>query len=126
MNKEGFLCCLGFATKQLGNLKDNEILGEVQPDDTRCVMKTLTKRRRGEVHNTKFSQDCININDDSEISREQREGELIKRFKAKQIALQFTGTYTEPKEEADGYIGDTVLPGVETWSLILDSIRINT
>lgn len=83
LNEEGFMCCLGFVTRQL--LPDVEILGVYQPRD--IDVKYLLNK------NTKLSQDAMCINDDSGMPYEERERRLTELFKRHGYELEFIGKY---------------------------------
>jgi len=102
LNEEGFMCCLGFAAKQIGKISNEKIRHYGEPDDIGTVISPLTeKNEAGFICNTKFTGDCIKVNDDTKITRKQRERKLIDKFNATGIDLEFFGTYTEPVEQDD-------------------------
>lgn len=96
LNPEGYMCCLGFAAKQLGKIPNARVMDSGEPDDLKCVITPLTKRKSsGFICNTEFSNKCVRVNDDSSLTRKQRERNLIRKFNAEGIELEFFGNYKE-------------------------------
>jgi len=99
LNEEGFMCCLGFAAKQIGKISNEKVMRCGEPDGIGTVISPLTEKNgAGFICNTKFTEDCVTVNDDTKITRKQRERKLIRKFNAAGIDLEFFGTYTEPVE----------------------------
>ncbi len=94
LNGEGFMCCLGFAAHQLGRINKGKMLDIVQPEDLDKVITPLSYKGVF-ICNTKFSEECITLNDDRKITRKQRERRLIRKFNAQGIDLKFHGEYPE-------------------------------
>ena len=100
LNPEGYMCCLGFAAKQLGKVSNAIVMDNGQPEDLGRVITPLTKRQIfGIICNTEFADQCVGVNDDSRLTRKQRERNLIRKFNAQGIDLEFFGKYTEPEDD---------------------------
>lgn len=90
-NTEGYMCCLGFITKHY--YPDLDILGEEYPRDVGAEVPHLSKRDLGRLADTDFTDEMININDDSDISAELREARIRGAAAAQGIEIIFEGQY---------------------------------
>lgn len=93
INDEGFRCCLGFAACQLGKISLKSILNLSTPEELPRVITPLSERTEYGVRDTRFTTTCIEINDDQDITQKQRESKLKRKFKTKNIQLEFYGEY---------------------------------
>jgi hypothetical protein len=99
-NKEGFSCCLGFASHQLAKCNKDKLKGESFPCFLDKVITPLTERDRfNYVVDTDFTTECVAINDDEIITRKQREAKLKRKFKANDLELEFYGEYTDYNDD---------------------------
>ena len=97
LNKQGYMCCLGFCAKQLG-AKKKELLGAGQPCSLLQNLPVINKKVKcylgGEyIGNTVLSEEAMYINDNGDLSPQQREKKLTSLFKKFGHALTFTGKY---------------------------------
>ena len=95
LNDEGDMCCLGFLCKDKG-IRDKDILNMPGPwmllalrPQLSDILSGLAFRDDDVRMNTTFSEDAIEINDDIDLSEENRESQLIDLFKEKGIELVF-------------------------------------
>lgn len=83
LNKEGFMCCLGFECLRL-QLSEQDILDVGEP----CDIKDESERWE-EEHTSDFAEAAIDINDDSKSTLEEKEKKLIPLFKSEGINISF-------------------------------------
>lgn len=76
LNDMGNKCCLGFASQQIGDLKDGDLLNRTYPSSLGIVVKDLSEIVNGDVENTEFSKEAVKINDSSIITDAEREAKL--------------------------------------------------
>lgn len=91
LNDEGQRCCLGFAICQIGKIKKDKILEELTPQDLDFQVSPFSYRDENYIENSKFTKECMGINDDEYINEKQREYKLRRKFKSKGIDLEFYG-----------------------------------
>jgi hypothetical protein len=105
LNKEGYMCCLGFYAKQIGCLTDDEIKGVRTPDDLR--IRSVNPRMRNLINddnkNSYFTDEAMSLNDSDNLDDEEREREIKLHFKRINIEVEFEGQYNQnqPNETAD-------------------------
>jgi len=96
LNEEGFMCCLGFRCNQMG-IPKKELLNKTSPSDLymNWGIPDLIDMEfwKGIDFNTDFSNEAIRINDNSEITSEEREKKIKEHFKTKDIEVVFIGEY---------------------------------
>jgi len=103
LNDKGQMCCLGFYSKQLGGLSDDEILNLEEPRTLaeRCgydrmnddMMRLVKKGYEFGPEHTSFTIEAITINDNERIENDVREIEIIQHFKRIGVDVVFTGEY---------------------------------
>lgn len=94
LNEQGYMCCLGFASKQICNLSDEEMLTKHFPQSLHRKINKLTYfPRKGICKDTKFSEKAMGINDNPTLSNKEREKQLKELFAKNGIELKFTGKY---------------------------------
>jgi len=95
LNCEGYLCCLGFITREA--CPDLELLDKSEPDDLPRPVWGLSIPKPSGVgrKNTKLTFDAIRINDDEDLSFEEREAKLLELFKDSPYELEFVGQYED-------------------------------
>jgi hypothetical protein len=107
LNQQGFMCCLGMVCEQMG-VPRNHLLDVSEPEDilTYSSVETISgflvykpDVREEEYSNTVFACDAMNINDDVNITSEERETKLKEHFATKEIEIEFINNYTIVKEE---------------------------
>jgi hypothetical protein len=91
LNREGYMCCLGFRCHQLG-IPKKDLLGCEFPESTgwQVIPDLLTTKGS----NTVFTEEAAEINDNTEMSRTQREQRIKEHFAKKKIKVVFTGKYS--------------------------------
>ena len=84
------MCCLGFWCKAAG-LTDEDIRGHGSPGDTDKLLEGLTymSGQYESVFDTDFTDDMIDINDDSEIGEATREQKLTELANSIGVELVF-------------------------------------
>ena len=93
LNKEGYMCCLGFYSLQIGNKTEEEILNMTCPYqvEDKTGIESLVTQYNGV--NSSFAHDAIEINDNDLISNEDREQRLIELFKENGVEISFINEY---------------------------------
>lgn len=91
LNAEGFMCCLGQISLQLGCSK-NEIQCQINPSSVAALRSTILM---GNYSLSKLSQGAIAINDCQKTSLEEKEESLIELFKEDGHTIEFIGEYYE-------------------------------
>ena len=93
LNKEGFMCCLGFRCHQMG-IPKKDLLNVATPDSiaTHWDIPDLLDSRG----NTKFTNEAIGINDDGSLTSEEREIAITKHFVTIGVTVEFKGKYVKP------------------------------
>lgn len=93
----GLMCCLGQACRQLGiGTKTINSMGEPEDLDKASaisVLKAAGLIQRGRPLNTKTARSLMTINDNSGVTRAQRESKVRTLFKKIGWAVKFTGEY---------------------------------
>lgn len=92
LNKEGFMCCLGFECLRRG-LNEDEILGQPEPE-TMIFDDRFEKDRFGDMvndsgHNRSWVDQAISINDDMLTSLKEKEEKIQKIFAGQCIEVEF-------------------------------------
>jgi hypothetical protein len=95
-------CCLGFASLQLSSLTHDHLRYKFEPDDLNTKIDHLTQYASCSFisrlvddfnydawDNTYFSCTCMKINDNAEITEEERERLLTKAFAEEGLRLEF-------------------------------------
>lgn len=90
LNKEGYMCCLGQISRQLG-VSDENLLNEYKPGDVEGFEGNILVEAH--FQNTELSIDAMPINDDVETTKEEKEKLLIDLFVEHDVELTFTGEY---------------------------------
>lgn len=100
-NKNGFQCCLGFCVKAfdpklpLTGRGDPAHLGVFIPGLASNFVRTSFVPS---FTNTRLAMRAMAINDDTTISRRQREAKLLRLFKNSPYQLKFVGEYRNRDE----------------------------
>ena len=93
-NACGYMCCLGFCIKALGDTY--QTLGYSQPSDLQVLLPGLTQQvcdEYPEVENTSLADAAVEINDSGYASASTKERRLLELFEASVYELQFVGEY---------------------------------
>lgn len=110
LNKEGYMCCLGFCMVASKVAKKN-LLGVSAPGS--CLIQDAidpNKARRSsgvraltqkssltKFKNSIFAHNAMDINDSVESTPEEKEQQLLKLFKDSVFDIEFTGSYHFPE-----------------------------
>ena len=87
-NTEGFMCCRGQWSVQLGATED-EILGCGEPNEINTVISLFVKASsRHEVFTNDLAVDCIDINDRKNTTPEEKIAALSERLLEEGIRLE--------------------------------------
>lgn len=99
LNDEGFMCCLGFRCEQMG-IPKKDLLGAVTPDSLSelydipdLIEKVGSYDGYDAYDDTPFTQEAVNINDNTDLSPEEREKAITKHFKKIGVIVEFKGRY---------------------------------
>lgn len=100
LNSKGYMCCLGFCMKQLG-YADDDLISYGSPFEVTDASTPFTRRfeEEGKIVDTGLSVDTVlseeamRINDDEDISNEERESELSNLFSKHGHEIEFVGEY---------------------------------
>lgn len=95
LNEEGFMCCLGQVSLQLGASQE-EIYNYQTPAGAHVGSDILSLCGNGKCQNTGLSIQAMNINDDVGTTLEEKENKLINLFKEYGHELRFANDYTNP------------------------------
>ena len=88
-DRDGRMCCLGFAANQISGIAKKEMVELSEPADVYIRQSFLTNTIDGVAFNSRLAVLAIEINDAQNITEEQRETELTKLFKKNGIELEF-------------------------------------
>lgn len=87
-NTEGFMCCLGQWSVQLGATED-EILGRGEPNEIETVIPLFVNSRSTyEKFTNDLAVDCIDINDRKDTTPEEKISALSERLQEEGIELE--------------------------------------
>lgn len=103
LNEEGFMCCLGFRCHQMG-VPEEDLLGSPTPDSLSelydipdLIEKVGLFCDFSVYRDTRFTQDAVNINDNTGLSSKEREKAITKHFKKIGVTVEFKGRYKKSK-----------------------------
>jgi hypothetical protein len=108
-NDGGYMCCLGFCIKALGDTY--QTMGYSHPADLQVLLPGLTQLPddyddyvdfHPEVENTSLAGAAIEINDSGYESASTKERRLLELFKDSVYELQFVGEYNARQEDQSG------------------------
>lgn len=92
-NDDGCRCCLGFALGQLHRITKAGMINLGHPEDVLNkpdgIFTTTVLLNVGDIVNTRFTEQCIDINDNDGISDKMREYKLKRKFASQGIELEF-------------------------------------
>lgn len=94
LNKQGFMCCLGFRCNQMG-IPKKDLLGNHIPEHLKGLydIPDLIEEDEGKWSDTAFTQEAININDDESITSTEREKSIKEHFATIGVTVKFVGKY---------------------------------
>jgi len=98
LNKEGYMCCLGQIARQCG-FDDEQLMDTAGPDGIETGEVTGFLRQHDidddggyrYVLNTRLAADAMDINDDKDLTHEQRETKLKALFAQEGYEIKFVG-----------------------------------
>lgn len=102
LNRQGYMCCLGFYCEQLVGIPKNGLLGVPSPeelniDDIHNIELLVTKIDDYEdgytLVPTGFTTDAIEINDSISLSSKDREDQIVNHFKKIDVEVIFEKEY---------------------------------
>ena len=98
LNKQGFMCCLGFRCNQMG-IPKKDLLNKAEPEDLANIY-TIPDLVEEEhwfekilTQNSDFGREAIMINDNEEITKEERERLIKEHFKKINVKVIFKNKY---------------------------------
>jgi len=96
LNREGYMCCLGFISKANG-LEDEVLLDKISPGTIKHLVPELNTPS-GEIclpfRSSRLAAKAMELNDNEEITRPGRERALAKLFEEESsYTLEFIGEY---------------------------------
>ena len=91
LNNDGFMCCLGFRCHQMG-IPKKDLLGKEVPE-TLSKNWVIPDLIDSVGNDTDFTNTAIEINDDRDITREEREKEITEHFATIGVTVEFKGKY---------------------------------
>jgi len=94
LNRQGCMCCLGFAANQISRIPKKQLADEGEPCNVYKASSFLTIAERNEdceldIVNNDLSHKAIVINDDEDISDRLREEKLKKLFRKHGVLVKF-------------------------------------
>ena len=101
LNEKGNMCCLGFYCLQIGGIHKKDIYENAQPDELNSAAiihnDEMLHLVVDEEHlmNSYFTSRAIVINDDEELTNEEREIFIQEHFKQIDVEVVFTNDYKQ-------------------------------
>ena len=92
LNEQGYMCCLGQISCQL-NMKKKQILNKATPNHIGQYISILTSKRDYGIVNSVLSKKAVLINDDPNLTDQERERKLSSLFSKWKHKLTFKGKY---------------------------------
>jgi hypothetical protein len=112
INKQGYMCCLGFYMRDLANIDKNVLLNEATPahaahvglakdfyNQNEDVKLLVRKIQNCDYLNTDFCEKAMKTNDNPGITSEEREGCIEALFLGKGVEVLFINEYHKPSEK---------------------------
>lgn len=98
LNTKGFMCCLGFICKASG-YSDEDIGCSYSPEELNDKeIQDLSFIEKGDglelYYNTALSNQAMQINDNKDLSPEEKELKILKLFENSSYNLSFVGEFT--------------------------------
>lgn len=91
MNEQGYLCCLGFACRNMG-VNDRQLLNNSTPEDVlkeESKITTIGSWNINRIVDNSVTDDAIRINDDEVSSQKKKELDLTILFKNNGVDIIF-------------------------------------
>jgi len=109
INAQGYMCCLGFYLKDVAKLNKKILVELATPayldglkkiyDKNDDVKLLLTKLNDNHYVNSDFCQSAMHVNDDVNLSSDEREETLKTMFLEKGIEVSFINEYHKPNNK---------------------------
>lgn len=87
LNDEGYMCCLGQWSQQLGAVY-SELINKTSPVTFKRVLLPLTNFSNGHVHNSELSIKAMEINDNEYTTIGEKLSQLTELLKTHNIELE--------------------------------------
>lgn len=107
LNKDGFMCCLGFECIRLGRSLD-DVIYKFSPSsinwgkDNHLVQRKTPEGEVCEIYSyiatTEFTNIAMGINDDPDMTSDVREQKIKEHFATANIEVEFINEYTKPTD----------------------------
>lgn len=97
LNKQGFMCCLGFRCNQMG-IPKKHLLQQGVPShlaDLYDIPDLISGDDYDGWEDTKFTDEAVRINDDEYITSKEREKAIKEHFATIGVIVQFKGKYVK-------------------------------
>lgn len=97
LNKQGFMCCLGFRCNQMG-IPKKHLLDQATPENLSDLYDIPDLIKRDDYdrwEDTKFTNEAIRINDNERITSKEREKAIKEHFATIGVTVQFKGKYVK-------------------------------
>lgn len=91
LNKQGYMCCLGFRCHQMG-IPEKDLLGLSSPEEL-ANNWTIPDLITYDGDDTSFTLKAIRINDDANCFQPEREKRIKKHFATIGVTVEFKGKY---------------------------------
>ncbi len=93
LNPQSFMCCLGFRCHQMGIPKEDLLLNPCPTSLSKDwnIPDLLTSRG----NNSAFTVKAMKINDNSDITSEEREKQITEHFATIGVTVEFKGKYVK-------------------------------
>jgi hypothetical protein len=109
INAQGYMCCLGFYLKDVAKLNKKILVELATPayldglkkiyDKNDDVKLLLTKLNDSHYLNNDFCQSAMHVNDDVNLSSDEREETLKAMFLEKGVEVSFINEYHKPNNK---------------------------
>lgn len=96
LNKQGFMCCLGFRCNQMG-IPKKDLLNKGTPEALADLynIADLIEGDEDGWGNTKFAKEAVHLNDSIRLTSKEREKAIEEHFATIDITVQFKGKYVK-------------------------------
>ena len=112
INKQGYMCCLGFYMRDLANIDENVLLNEATPahaahvgiakdfyNQNEDVKLLVTNIGDNDYFDTDFCGNAMKTNDNPGITSDEREGCVKALFLNEGVEVSFINEYHKPNKK---------------------------
>jgi hypothetical protein len=115
INKQGYMCCLGFYMRDLANVDENVLLNEETPahaahvgiakdfynqnEDVKLLVTNIGDRTYSDYFHTEFCEKAMKTNDNPRLTSEEREGCIKALFLKNGVEVSFINEYHKPNNK---------------------------